>query len=469
MGLPEHHKPGQEGTYIVKATKSRPALKVSADGKGVVSQAGTRLLAEMADNSGLTDALSAALAPMCKRRRRHDPGRVIADLAVTIAGGGDALSNLVTLRHQPEVFGAVASVPTAFRVVDAIDDELLAAIRAARAQVRRAVWAAGLNPVTEHGYVTLDLDATLLDAHSDKEQAAPTYKKGYGFHPLGCWLDNTQEALAAMLRPGNAGANTAEDHVAVLDAALGQLPVRPRGLDPVNGVAMLARADSAGASHGFLNALRERGLEFSIGFDITESVRLAILDVPRTSWVDSVHQGYELREGAGVAELTGLLDLTGWPEGTRAICRREEPHSGAHFTLFDPDGWRYQVFLTDSIDNDLPYLEARHRGHARVEDRIRCGKDTGLRNLPFFEFANNAVWLELVAMAQDLLAWTQGLCLNGKLAKAEPKGLRYMLLHVAGRLVRGGGAVNLRLPGDWPWAGDLVRAFKALRGLSFAT
>ena len=469
MGLSRHQDPRQEGTFHVKAIKSRPALKVTGDGKGMASQAGTRLLAEMADRSGLTDALSEALAPMCKRRRRHDPGRVIADLAVTIAGGGDALSNLVTLRHQPEIFGDVASVPTAFRVVDAIDDKALAAMRVARAKVRRAVWAAGLNPVTEYGYVTLDFDASLLDAHSDKEHAAPTYKKTYGFHPLGCWLDNTQEALAGMLRPGNAGANTAEDHVAVLAGALAQLPVQPLGLDPINGVAMLARADSAGASHEFLSTLRRRGIEFSVGFDITESVRFAILDVPRTAWVDSVHQDYELREGAGVAELTGLLDLSSWPEGTRAICRREEPHSGAHFTLFDPEGWRYQVFLTDSVDNDLPYLEARHRGHARVEDRIRCAKDTGMRNLPFFEFSNNAVWLELVLIAQDLIAWTQGLCLTGKLAKAEPKALRYMLLHVAGRLVRGGGTVNLRIQEDWPWAAHLARAFATLRGLSFAT
>ena len=374
----------------MKATKSRPALKVTADGKGVASHAGTRLLADMADYSGLTDALSAALAPMSKRRRRHDPGRVMVDLAVMIASGGDALSDLLSLRHQPEVFGPVASVPTAFRMVDAVDDILLASIREARATVRRAVWKAGLNPVTEHGYVIMDFDATLLDAHSDKEQAAPTYKKGWGFHPLGVWLDNTREALAATLRPGSAGANTAADHEAVLDAALAQLPVTPRGVDPIHGVAMLARADSAGASHGFLNSLRRRGIEFSVGFDITEAVRLAILDVPKTAWVEAVNQDYDLREGANVTELTGLLDLSSWPSGTRAICRREEPHPGAHFTLFDPEGWRYQVFLTDSPDGDLSYLEARHRGHARVEDRIRCAKDTGLRNLPFFEFSNYA-------------------------------------------------------------------------------
>src|SRR5437899_2434026 len=352
MGLSRHQDPRQEGTYHVKATKWRPALKVTADGKGLATHAGSRLLAEMADRSGLTDALSEALAPMCKRRRRHDPGKVISDLAVTIAGGGDALANLLGLRLQADVFGAVASVPTAFRVVDAIDDTLLTAIRAARSRVRRSVWGAGLNPITECAYVTLYFDATLLDAHSDKQYAGPTYKKGYGFFPLGAWLDNTSEALAGVLRPGNAGANTAADHIEVLERALAQLPVAPRGIDPVNGVAMLARADSAGATHDFLDALRAKGIEFSVGFDITEAVRLAILDIPAHAWVEAVDQDYELREGAQVA---------------------------------------------------------------------------------------------------------------------EPKGLRFMLLHMAGRLVRGGGIVNLRLQGDWPWAGELVRAFAKLRRLSFST
>src|SRR5437016_11413079 len=218
-----------------------------------------------------------------------------------------------------------------------------------------------------------------------RSRLLPPTKRGTGFFPLGTWLDNTSEAPAAILRPGNAGANTAADHIEVLDLALEQLPVKPRGLDPVNGVAMLARADSAGATHDFLNALRAKGIEFSVGFDITESVRLGILAVPKTAWVEAVDQDYELREGAQVAELTDLLDLSGWPAGTRAIVRREEPHAGAHVTLFDPEGWRYQVFLTDSPDGDLAYLEARHRGHARVEDRIRSAKDTGLRTLPFFE------------------------------------------------------------------------------------
>src|SRR5437588_7204194 len=116
---------------------------------------------------------------------------------------------------------------------------------------------------------------------------------------------------------------------------------------------------------------------YSVGSAATENVQLAILDVPPDAWVEAIDQDCGLRGGAGVAELTDLLDLSAWPSGTRAI--------------FDPEGWRYQVFLTDSADEDLSYLEARHRGHARVEDRIRCAKDTGLRNLPFYEFSNNAV------------------------------------------------------------------------------
>lgn len=453
----------------MKATSTRPKLKVTADGKGVASHAGTRLLAEMADATGLTDALSKAMAPVCKRKRRHDPGRVLVDLAAMLADGGDCLSDLATLRDQPSLFGEVASTPTAYRVIDAIDDDRLTAIRAARAEARAVAWKAGLDPVTEHGYVTLDFDATLLTAHSEKEEAAPNYKHGFGFHPLGAWLDNTGEALAAILRPGNAGANTASDHIEVLDLALAQLPVKSKKMDPERGVAMLARADSAGATHGFLDALRERGIEFSVGFDVTEAVRLAILGLDKKEWTEAISQDMEVRDGAQVAELTAHLDLSSWPEGTRAIVRREEPHPGAQFNLFDPGGWRHQVTLVDSTDPDLSYLEARHRGHARVEDKIRNGKDTGLRNLPFIEFAENAAWVELVLMAQDLLSFTQGLVLEGEAARAEPKRLRYMMLHVAGRITKGSRQVRLRLQEEWPWAAQLAAAFARLQALPLRT
>jgi hypothetical protein len=422
---------------------------VTADGKGIAAHAGTRLLAEMADFVGLTSALSDALAPTVRRSRRHDPGRVLLDVALTLADGGDCLSDLSVLRDQPGLFGAVASTPTASRVVDSVDADRLGAMRAARAQARERAWAAGLSPVCSTGPLILDFDATLVDAHSDKIGAAPTYKRGYGFSPLACFLDATNEALAMVLRPGNRAPHNVDDHIEVLDLALAQLPVKPKGLDR-QGVAMLARTDAAGATHQFAEALVERGLEFSIGFEMRKGVRLAILALPKTAWTEAITSDCEIREGADVAELTNL-DLSSWPEGTRAIVRREEPHDGAQFNLFDPGGWRHQVFITNSTDSDITYLEARHRGHARVEDRIRCAKDTGLRNLPFGDFANNACWVELICVAQDL------------------KRLRYALLHTAGRLTTSSRKTTLALQREWPWATALADAFARLRSLPLVT
>jgi hypothetical protein len=455
----------EKGTSRVKRNLTRPRLSVTADGRGVAAHVGTRLLAEVADATGLTSSLSEAMAPTVQRRRRHDPGRVLLDLALTVADGGTSLSDLAVLRDQPALFGPVASTPTASRVVDAVDVERLEAIRLARATARRAAWRAGLNPVTTHGPLILDFDATLLDAASEKENADRTYKKGFGFHPLFCFLDATNEALAGILRPGNAGANTAADHITVLELALAQLPVEPSGPD---GVALLVRCDSAGASHQFIDALRERGIEFSVGYFVNDEVRTAIGQLPKKAWSGAMRSDCSERDGAQVAELTGL-DLSLWPTGTRAIVRREEPHPGAQFNLFDPDGWRYQVFICDSADPDISYLEARHRGHARVEDRIRCAKDTGLRRLPFPEFENNACWVELVLMAQDLLAFTQGLVLEDDLAKAEPKRLRYTVLHTAGRLTTSGRVTTLHLQREWPWAKNLADAFHRLRSLTFVT
>ena len=236
----------------MKRNHTRPPLSVTADGKGIASHAGTRLLTEMAEFTGLTSALSEALAPTVRRARRHDPGRVLLDIALTLADGGDCLSDLSVLRDQPAVFGSVASTPTASRVVDSVDAVRLGAIRAARAKAREQAWAAGLCPVSETGPLIMDFDATLVDAHSVKNGAGPTYKSGYGFSPLVCFLDATNEALAALLRPGNRAPHNADDHIEVLDLALAQLPVAPKGLDPTDGVAMLARADSAGASHTFV-------------------------------------------------------------------------------------------------------------------------------------------------------------------------------------------------------------------------
>lgn len=440
---------------MVKPKARCGTVEVTADGEGLVSHAGVALLVELADRVGLTAALSDALTETRERRSAHDPGRVLRDVAVMLADGGDCVTDLDAYRGQERLFGAKASETTTHRVLKSVDEQLLARVRAARAQARARVWDAGARPDT----ITLNIDATLLTAHSDKERAAGNYKHGYGFHPLGCWLDETGEALAAILRPGNAGSNTAEDHFTALGLALAQLPADDLDRE------ILVRADIGGATHAFTGDCREAGIRFSVGYELTETVRQQVLDRPEFAWIPALNANGELREGAWVAELTDDLDLSAWPEGSRLIVRRERPHPGAQFTIFDEHGYRHTCFLTDQDGADIAALELRHRGRARVEDSIRAGKDTGMRNLPHHHFAHNQTWLEISLIAQDLLAWTKLLCLTDALAVAEPKRLRHRLLHVAGRLVRHGRRTRLRIQADWPWARALVDAFARLRAI----
>ncbi len=439
----------------MNAKATAQTVEVAADAEGLVSHAGAYLLTELTDRIGLTEALSAAMAPTRERRSAHDPGVVLRDLVVSIADGGDCVQDLGVLRGQEALFGTVASETTAQGVVKSIDAELIEEIRAARATARARAWDAGARPET----ITLDIDATLLTAHSEKARAAGNYKGGFGFHPLLCYLDETGEALAGVLRPGNAGANTARDHFAVLAAALEQIP--EADLDSE----ILVRADIGGATHAFTHDCRDASIRFSVGYGIDERVREAILALPESAWAEAIDADGEAREGAWVAEATERLDLTEWPGGTRAIVRRERPHPGAQFEIFDAGGYRYTCFLTDQQGADIAALELRHRRRARVEDEIRTGKETGMRNLPFSAFAHNEAWLELSLCAQDLLAHSQLLCLEGELRLAEPKRIRQRLLHVAGRIVRSGRRVRLRLPVGWPWAEALVAAFARLRAL----
>jgi hypothetical protein len=228
---------------------------------------------------------------------------------------------------------------------------------------------------------------------------------------------------------------------------------------------VLVRSDSAGGSTWLAWHLRERGIGFTLGMQIDAHVREAIAAQPEPAWTPAVEPDGQLRPGAEVCELTGWIDLRTWPPGTRLLCRREDAHPGAQLRFTDHDGHRFQVFLTDQADPDLARLELRHRQRARVEDRIRAAKATGLQNLPFDLLRRNAVWLELVLAAQDLTCWTQALLLNGALAVAEPKTLRYRLLHVAARIVRHARRLILRLQASWPWAVELACAFARLRAL----
>jgi hypothetical protein len=439
----------------------------------VVGHAGARLLTDIADTTGLTAGFGDALTSVRQRRSRHDPGRVAIDVAVMLADGGQAIADLAVLRDQAALFGPVASDPTAWRVLSRMDGQALAQLRMARAAAREVAWAQladtreGLPVSTAAGTtipgLVLDIDASIVVCHSDKENATSTWKKTFGYHPLFCFLDNTREALSGLLREGRAGSNTTADHITVLDQALNQIPDAYR-----HGTPVLVRSDCAGSSFGFLahiRALREHGVDarFSVGVAITEEIRHAIHSA--NEWIPALDADGDLRDGAEICEITGLVPDTGYPAGTRFIVRRERPHPGAQLTLFDTiEGMRHQVMATDTPvgGGSIQYLEARHRAHARVEDRIRTGKDSGFGRFPSRVFAINAAWLELALVGIDLLAWTQALLLHGDLAAAEPKKLRYRLLHVAARITRSSRQTRLRIAHNWPWATDLADAFTRL-------
>lgn len=437
-------------------------VEVTADGDGFCSGAGALLLGNLCDRLGLTEALGDAPAPTRQRRSAHDDGEILRNLIVTLVQGGEHVSDQATLRDQPELFGDVASDATAFRAIERVGPAELEAIRSARKVARERAFALGAGPARW----ILDVDAALLGAHSEKEGAAGNFKGGFGFHPMLCYLEGSDSALDGILRPGNAGSNTGADQVAAIEAALEQLP----------GAAMeeevLLRGDSAACVHAVLDFCREGDIRFSVGHELSAPVREAIAEVPDDAWRGAISQdGVPVAEHptrpreAYVTELTGLIGLAAWPEGSQLICRRERAHPGAQLSLIDTDGWRHQCFLTDQDGDDIAELDRLHRAHAHVEQRIEDAMALGLAKLPFRSFAMNAAWMQLVLAAQDLLGFTKALTLSGELAKAKPHTLRYRLLHQAGRLARSGRRTRLRLSRSWPWATDLVAACRRLDAL----
>ena len=441
-------------------TKAVERLVVMEGDTQVASQVGLHLLGDLADRAGLTSGYSAAVRWAGERAPGHDRGRLLAQVAVMLAGGGVCVADIAALRDQPDLFGEVASAPTVWRALQGIDDAVLEALRRARAEARAKVWEATGAP----GEIVLDVDAALIEVHSEnKEGAMSNFKGGFGFHPMLCTLDVTAETLAGILRPGNATANAATDQLAVVDMALAQLPAEYRAGhaagDDAGEVAhrIVVRADSAGAVSAFVYGLVARNIEFSVYARVNDQLTEAIAAAPDGSWRKAIADAGELRHCGEVAELDVVLD--GWPEGTRAICRREQPHPGAQLRLWDVGGWRHQVTLTNS-DGDALVLELRQRRHARVENVVKALRDTGLDRMPFRGFAANCAWLEMVLAGNDLLCWLRTGCLDGGLARAEPKTLRYRLLHTAGRVVRRARRMILRLPSHWPWVDALAGAYK---------
>jgi hypothetical protein len=460
----------------VKRIGLYPRVQADTSGTWVVSQAGGVALVETARAAGLDRALSAALGRWRKPMAMHDPGKVITDLALTLALGGDCLADVALLRAEPAVFGRVASDPTVSRTIDALAADatrVLKAIDAARVRARSRVWSLAGVHAPDHGIdadrpLVIDTDATLITAHSDKEQAAPTFKRGFGFHPLWAFVDHgaqgTGEPLSFLLRKGNAGSNTAADHIAVVKAALAQLPGHKPGTRP--GRKVLIRADGAGCTHDFLNWLVGQRLSYSVGFTLPDTFAAVLATMPKKGWTPAYNCDGDVREGAWVADVTGLLDLSSWPAGMRVIVRKERPHPGAQLRITDADGHRVTAFATNTSRGQLADLELRHRRRARCEDRIRNAKDTGLTNLPLHDFAQNQIWCAIVALAVELTAWMQMLTLAGHDARRwEPKRLRLRLFSIAARLAEHGRTRRLHLSAHAPWARLLTEMITRLQTL----
>jgi len=427
-------------------------------------------LTKTAELTGVSAAMREALSAWRKPTAVHDPGKVLTDVAVALALGGDCLADAAIIRAEEGLFGAVASDATVSRTISALAkdaERVLAAVAAARKAARAQAWAMAGDDAPNHAVsvddpLIVDLDATLVTAHSEKEQAAPTFKRGYGFHPLCAFLDHgpdgTGEALALRLRPGNAGSNTAADHIAITRDALAALPSisasRP-------GRKVLIRADGGGGTKEFLGWLTRRGVSYSIGFTLPDRMPVLYQGVPEQAWQAAVDADGDVRDGAGVVDLTGVLrfqgHLDGWPAGMRVIVRRERPHPGAQLRFDDVDGYRLTAFATNAVRGQLAVLELRHRRRARCEDRIRIAKDTGLRNLPLQGFDQNRIWCALVMLATDLTAWTQLLAIapEHSARRWEPKRIRLRLFTIPATLARHGRRVLLHVKDTAPWA-DLV-------------
>jgi len=480
-------------------------LSVQVGGVGTVARAGVVLPRLLADRLGLTVGLSQVLERAGFLPVRHR-GRALTDATCALAAGATCLSDIEAMTRQVEIFGpdGGASDTTMLRVLgelsgrlncDGLPGRRLArALAAARANawsqiaVRHgtlpAVQVAGADltrPVVVGGerarpIVVVRLDATLIEADSDKEGAAGNYKGGYGFHPLTAWCGNVGDNLAVMLRPGNAGSFTASDHLLVLDAAIAQIPAAWRA-------DVLVTIDGAGASHDVINHLtkwnthaahgkRGRRVEYSIGWPVDERTQGAIGQLRERDWDTGLHADGSPDPNAAVAELTGILRhgpagdrLSGWPEDVRVIARRVPRPAGEQAKLGEDADWRYGAFATNTPAGQIQWLDARHRTQAHVEDKVKELKVCGGENLPSIDWNRNSSWLQLAALAASLNGWLRHLALDGQLAKAEPKALRFRLLGAPARHVTHARKGILKIPPGWAWAAGVVTAWERLQAL----
>lgn len=442
------------------------------------THAGAVLLTGTIHATGLAPSLREALDPWTKPLAEHHASKVLLDLAMTLAIGGEHASDTDLLRCEPGLFGDVASAPTISRNLTTLAEDAPAVVEAisqARRIARERAWAlAGdhspVRRLSARNPLVIDLDATLINVHSEKEQAAPTFKRGFGYHPLCAFLDHgsegTGEPLAIHLRPGNAGSNTAADHITITRQALAQLPAGLLSSGGRGSKKVLIRTDGAGGTKGFVKWLTGQRLAYSVGFTLPANTPdlLERIDEAKT-WTPAYDTDTDgIRDGAWVAELTGLLDLQGWPPGMRVIVRKERPHPGAQLRITDHEGMRITAFATNTPRGQLPVLELRHRRRARCEDRIRNAKDMGLMKFPLQGFAQNQVWCQIIQLASELVAWMQTIALTGHDArKWEPKRLRARLFEIPATLVRRSRHNLLHLAQHAPEARTVLTGINRLR------
>jgi Transposase DDE domain group 1 len=500
----------------VKATSTRPVvgdpalawsqgLKVEVGGAGTIAQAGVVLPRLLADRLGLTTGLAGVVARAGFFPLRHR-GRALVDAACALAAGASCLSDIEAMTTQEEIFGpgGGASDTTMLRALDEFAGRLggdgLPGRRLARATAtaRATAWAAIVarhgqlpavsvagkdltRPATEPGgrprpVLVIRVDATLIEAASPKAQAAGTYKGGFGFHPLTGWCANVGDGLAVMLRPGNAGSFTAADHLAVLKAAFAQIPT-PWRTD------VLVSIDGAGASHdviGYLTALntapahgnRGRRVEYTTGWPVDERTMAGIEQLREGDWGPAVDTDGDLDPAAQAAELTGVMRrgpggdrLASWPVDMRVFARRTPRPATKPARLGEHPDWEYGAFVTNTRGGQVQFLDARHRTQAHVEDRIKQFKACGARNLPSIDYGRNAAWLQLAALATSLTAWLRHLALDGELARASTKTLRFRVLSAPARLITHARQRVLKIPPGWTWSGDLATAWDRLQAL----
>jgi len=440
---------------MVKHRSRATTVEILPDAGSVVSHAGALMLQGLCDKLGVTDALLWAFAPPSPQTIHR--GCVMRDLAVAIADGGDAVVAVEWLRVQGAVFGPVASDTTVWRALGELTEARRHEFRMALAAGREKAWAQSRVRICR--LLCLDVDATLVTAHSDKELAAGNYKKGFGFHPVVCSLDATREVLGVLQRPGNAGANCADDLLETLELGLGQLPAQAFDEKRHD---LVVRMDSAGQSHQVVDYCLSHGLGFVIGADLTTDVWLKIGQLEEDAWVPAIDQDGHERDYAHVAELSAP---DGWGEGVRMLARREIAHIGAPMRLLDHEGNRYQIIITSLDETDLAYIAALYNGRGRAEQAIDELKRCGLGKLPAQAAELNEAWILASLLAHSLVRWSQMLLLDGSWAIARIDTIRNVLLHTGARITRHARRLRMHLDTRWPAYQPLTTAFTRLRAM----